>query len=143
MSTKELAFREARSHKSIRISRSNLSGNMASQSPTAPPGEKKRKGKEGHPIAPTPKGTRHLPRGSTPKNLTGGFVFAEDIESTPRRRKNNKPLTGPPTPCRAHLTSSPPLVPASSPSQLPPIPPPQYRTHDFDHSSPFEPTTSQ
>ena len=92
---------------------------MASQSPTAPPGEKKRKSKGGHPIAPTPKGTRHLPRGSTPKNLTGG---ARDIESTPRKRKNNKALTGSPTPCGAHLTSSPPLVPASSPSQLPPIP---------------------
>jgi hypothetical protein len=61
-------------------------------------------------------------RGTYQKTLTGSFVFAGDIESTPRKRKNNKALTGSPTPCGAHLTSSPPLVPASSPSQLPPIP---------------------
>jgi hypothetical protein len=93
----------------------NATRTMASQSPAAPD-EKKRKGKEGYPIPPR----IHLPRDTPPKNNTGGFLFAEDVQNTPRKRKNSrvKLTTESPTPAgRAdHPASSPSLMPASSDS---------------------------
>ena len=91
----------------------NASRTMASQSPAAPD-EKKRKGKEGYPIPPR----IHLPHDTPPKNNTGGFLFVEDVQSTPRKRKNSRvKLVTPESPTPAgrvdHPASSPSLMPVA------------------------------